>query len=43
MIMGNFLRNRKSIRDFKSDKVELNKLEEIRKYYKMKKEKAILL
>lgn len=29
MIMGNFLRNRKSIRDFKSKKVEFEKLEEI--------------
>ena len=35
MIMGNFLRNRKSIRDFKSDKVELNKLEEIRQDLKI--------
>lgn len=35
MIMGNFLRNRKSIRDFKSDEVEFKILEEIRQYLKM--------
>ncbi len=29
MLMGNFLRNRKSIRDFKRNKVEFEKLEEI--------------
>lgn len=29
MIMGNFLRNRKSIRDFKRNKIEYEKLEEI--------------
>lgn len=29
MIMGNFLRNRKSIRDFKKNKVEFEKLEDI--------------
>ena len=35
MIMGNFLRNRKSIRDFKSKKVEFEKLEEIRQDLKV--------
>lgn len=37
MIMGNFLRNRRSIRDFKSDKVELEKIEEIRQDLKVLK------
>lgn len=35
MIMGNFLRNRKSIRDFKSSKVEFEKLEEIKQDLKV--------
>lgn len=35
MIMGNFLRNRKSIRDFKSKKVEFEKLEEIKQDLKV--------
>ncbi|MDR7870624.1 MAG: nitroreductase family protein [Tissierellaceae bacterium] len=35
MIMGNFLRNRKSIRDFKEEKVKFEKLEEIRQDLKM--------
>ncbi len=35
MIMGNFLRNRRSIRDFKTEEVEFEKLEDIRIGLKM--------